>query len=73
MLKLLPLLAALLILQSHGVAGQDKYAPLPEKVVNAKTFSILTTPLAADLVMTYTKSSKSGTAGKWWAIGSRQI
>jgi hypothetical protein len=36
-LKLLALLAALLILQTHGVAGQDKYAPLPEKVVNAKT------------------------------------
>jgi hypothetical protein len=65
MLKLLPLLAALLILQSHGVAGQDKYAPLPEKVVNAKTFSILTTPLAADLAMIFTRNLESGTAGKW--------
>ena len=39
MLKLLAL-AALLILQAQAVAGQagqDKYAPLPEKVVNAKT------------------------------------
>ena len=37
---MLKLLAAFLILQAYAVAGQagqDKYAPLPEKVVNAKT------------------------------------
>jgi hypothetical protein len=34
---MLKLLAALLFLQTHALAGQDKYAPLPAKVVNAKT------------------------------------
>ena len=31
------LLVVLLVLQASAIAGQDRYAPLPEKVVNAKT------------------------------------
>jgi hypothetical protein len=34
---MLKALVLLLILHTEVVAGQDKYAPLPEKVVNAKT------------------------------------
>jgi hypothetical protein len=34
---MMKLLLVLLVLQVHVVAGQDKYAPLPEKVVKAKT------------------------------------
>jgi hypothetical protein len=30
-------LAAILVLEAHAAMGQDQYAPLPEKVVNAKT------------------------------------
>ena len=34
---MMKLLVVLLVLQVQVVAGQDKYAPLPEKVVKAKT------------------------------------
>jgi hypothetical protein len=34
---MMKLLAVLLVLQVSNLAGQDKYAPLPEKVANAKT------------------------------------
>jgi len=36
-MPMLKILAVLVILQAHAAVGQDKYAPLPEKVVNAKT------------------------------------
>jgi hypothetical protein len=35
--SILKALVLLSVLQAQVVAGQDKYAPLPEKVVNAKT------------------------------------